>query len=352
MAALHVRKSKPVDAHCGPQEGMAVFPHKINGHSQRRRTLMGNVSHLVTRTAAFQSSAEEEGLGEGMPAKDRQFVTALARGLDILRAFHAGEGMLGNQEIAHRTGLPKPTVARLTHTLTELGYLNYIRRFRKYELGASVLALGYAAISSMDVRRASRGPLEQLAHAVNASTALGGRDRHSMIYLEACRGPSVVAITHDVGTRVPMASTAMGRAYLFSLPEADRNKQIDAIRRRWRDDWTKVKTGMERSFKELADKGFCVTWGEWLPELCGVGAPLRNTDGTAAYAINASAPIYQISRDRLEADWGPRLVKIARDVRTAMAAQPSAAPQPMVAGGSVRAPLAGQRPPIAAMARR
>ena len=214
---------------------------------------MGNVSHLVTRTAAFQSSVEN-GLAEGMPAKDRQFVTALARGLDILRAFHAGEGMLGNQEIAHRTGLPKPTVARLTHTLTELGYLNYIRRFRKYELGASVLALGYAAISSMDVRRASRQPLEQLAHALNASTALGGRDRHSMIYLEACRGPSVVAITHDVGTRVPMASTAMGRAYLFSLPDADRNKQIDAIRRRWRDDWTKVKTGMERSFKELADK--------------------------------------------------------------------------------------------------
>ena len=74
---------------------------------------MGNVSHLVTRTAAFQSSVEN-GLAEENSGKDRQFVTALARGLDILRAFHAGEGMLGNQEIAHRTGLPKPTVARLT----------------------------------------------------------------------------------------------------------------------------------------------------------------------------------------------------------------------------------------------
>jgi DNA-binding IclR family transcriptional regulator len=211
-----------------------------------------------------------------------------------------------------------------------------------------VLALGYAAISSMDVRRASRQPLEQLAHALNASTALGGRDRHSMIYLEACRGPSVVAITHDVGTRVPMASTAMGRAYLFSLPDVDRNKQIDAIRRRWRDDWTKVKAGLERSFKELTDRGFCVTWGEWLPELCGVGAPLRNSDGTAAYAINASAPIYQISRDRLEADWGPRLVKVARDIRTGMAAQPSAAPAPT----AVRPATNGQRPPMSAMARR
>ncbi|WP_296340380.1 IclR family transcriptional regulator [Reyranella sp.] len=312
---------------------------------------MGNVSHLVTRTAAFQSSVEQ-GLAEATSGKDRQFVTALARGLDILRAFHAGEGMLGNQEIAHRTGLPKPTVARLTHTLTELGYLNYIRRFRKYELGASVLALGYAAISSMDVRRASRAPLEQLAHALNASTALGGRDRHSMIYLEACRGPSVVAITHDVGTRVPMASTAIGRAYLFSLPDVDRNKQIDAIRRRWRDDWAKVKTGLERSFKELADHGFCVTWGEWLPELCGVGAPLRNSDGTAAYAINASAPIYQISRDRLEADWGPRLVKIARDIRTGMAAQPSVTPAPAAVRPATNGNGNGHRPPISAMARR
>ncbi|MGE5150600.1 MAG: IclR family transcriptional regulator C-terminal domain-containing protein, partial [Rhodospirillaceae bacterium] len=112
------------------------------------------------------------------------------------------------------------------------------------------------------------------------------------------------------------------------------------------------KAGMERSFKELGDHGFCVTWGEWLPELCGVGVPLRNTDGTAAYAVNASAPIYQISRDRLEADWGPRLVKVARDIRTGMAAQPStgaAAPaspvRPMTNGN-------GHRPPMAAMARR
>jgi DNA-binding IclR family transcriptional regulator len=354
MAGLHVRTPKSPSHDCYIGTAMArSAPQRNKRPFTRGVKRMGNVSHLVTRTAAFESSIEN-GLAEGSSSKDRQFVTALARGLDILRAFHAGEGMLGNQEIAHRTGLPKPTVARLTHTLTELGYLNYIRRFRKYELGASVLALGYAAISSMDVRRASRAPLEQLAHALNASTALGGRDRHSMIYLEACRGPSVVAITHEVGSRVPMASTAMGRAYLFSLPDVDRNKQLDAIRRRWRDDWTKVKTGLERSFKELADRGFCVTWGEWLPELCGVGAPLRNSDGTAAYAVNASAPIYQISRDRLEADWGPRLVKIARDIRTGMAAQPSmVSPQ----GPAVRPAMSNgnghhMRPPMSAMARR
>ena len=49
---------------------------------------------------------------------DRQFATTLARGLEVLRVFTPLEPMLGNKEISVRTGLPKPTVSRLTYTLT------------------------------------------------------------------------------------------------------------------------------------------------------------------------------------------------------------------------------------------
>lgn len=58
--------------------------------------------------------------------KDRQFVTALARGLELLRCFTPSESVLGNQELARKTGLPKPTITRMTHTLTRLGYLKYL----------------------------------------------------------------------------------------------------------------------------------------------------------------------------------------------------------------------------------
>lgn len=54
---------------------------------------------------------------------ERKFVVALARGLDLLRAFRPGETMLGNRDFAERTGLPKATVNRLAYTLTVLGYL-------------------------------------------------------------------------------------------------------------------------------------------------------------------------------------------------------------------------------------
>src|SRR5687767_15616748 len=58
---------------------------------------------------------------------DRQFATTLARGLEVLRCFTPLEPMLGNKEISVRTGLPKPTVSRLTYTLTKLGYLRHNR---------------------------------------------------------------------------------------------------------------------------------------------------------------------------------------------------------------------------------
>src|ERR1044072_937459 len=80
-------------------------------------------------------------------ATDRSFVVALSRGLDVLRAFHANDGLLGNQELAARTKLPKPTVSRLTYTLTKLGYLTPVPRFEKYQLAPSAMALGYAALA-------------------------------------------------------------------------------------------------------------------------------------------------------------------------------------------------------------
>ena len=72
---------------------------------------------------------------------DRQFVTALSRGLDILRAFRRGERMLFSRDLVARTGLPKATVSRLTYTLTQLGYLEPGPQSGQYALGAGVLAL-------------------------------------------------------------------------------------------------------------------------------------------------------------------------------------------------------------------
>ena len=94
--------------------------------------------------------------------KDRLFVTALARGLEVLAAFRPGELALSNQELAKRTGLPKSTVSRLSYTLTRLGYLAQDEASGHYRLGLAVLALGSTVLASYDIRQIA-GPLMRCA---------------------------------------------------------------------------------------------------------------------------------------------------------------------------------------------
>jgi DNA-binding IclR family transcriptional regulator len=101
--------------------------------------------------------------------EERQFVTALARGLDILRCFSRKDRELGNTEIATRTGLPKATVSRLTFTLTQMGYLTYTPGTGRYALSVGVLAFSNAYLGTLDVRNVARPLMQELADDLTAT---------------------------------------------------------------------------------------------------------------------------------------------------------------------------------------
>src|SRR5258706_783936 len=104
---------------------------------------------------------------------DRKFAPTLARGLEVLRCCTPVEPMLGNKEISVRTGLPKPTVSRLTYTLTKLGYLRHNMRMGKYQLGSAVLSIGYPLLASMSIRQIARPFMKELADYANGSVNIG-----------------------------------------------------------------------------------------------------------------------------------------------------------------------------------
>lgn len=250
--------------------------------------------------------------------KDRKFVTALARGLEILRCFRAGERYLGNQELVNRTGLPKATVSRLTHTLIKLGYLNYAEKFGKYHLGTGVLSLGYSLLSNMDVRQIARPFMQQLADYSQASVALGARDRLHLVYIENCRSSATVTLRLDVGSRIPIAGTAMGRALLCGLPTVERDYLLDLTRKKFPTDWAKIRTSVDTAMREYEERGFCSSVGEWQKDVSAVGVPVTIGNGAGLLAFNCGGPAFQIRRQMLEDDLGPRLVQLVRSVEAAL----------------------------------
>lgn len=251
------------------------------------------------------------------PENARKFVEALARGLEVLGCFHPSDRYLGNQEIAKRTGLPKSTITRLTYTLEELGYLNFSKSHNRYCLGNAVIALGYAKLAQMDVRRISRPLMQALAEHTQASVNLGIRDQLNMIYIDTYRNTSTFTLQLDVGSQIPLASTSMGRAYLCALSEDERQRLLEQIRVSDEEHWPSVKTGIDQALADYRQHGYCLSLGDWRTEVHAVAAPLIMEDGTIM-VFSCSGASFQLSRQLIETDIAPRLINLVGNVSTAL----------------------------------
>ncbi|MFZ6718699.1 IclR family transcriptional regulator [Undibacterium sp. Ji49W] len=247
--------------------------------------------------------------------EDRHFVTALARGLDVLACFRPGDKALGNQEIAQRCQLPKSTVSRLTYTLTKLGYLHYIASQGQYRLGSATLALGSAMIARLDVRQLARPLMQELADFSRGMVSLGMRDRLSMIYIENCRSQNALTLSLDVGSRIPLATTAMGRALLASLPVMEREAVLMEIRTTQEEQWPDMEAGIQRSLQEVREFGCCSSFGDWQTDVNAIAIGFSPGAGQATVAINCGGPAFLLSKEFLLHEVRPKLLQLVRDLQ-------------------------------------
>jgi DNA-binding IclR family transcriptional regulator len=248
------------------------------------------------------------------PLDDRQFVSALARGLRVLRVFSSAHETLSNRTLADRTALSKPTISRLTYTLSRLGYLSHDRETGRYRLGPGALSLGYASLSNLDVRQTARPLMQELAEYAGASVSLCARDGLNMIYLEMRRSPNAVGLGLDIGDRVPLAVTSVGRAYLAALSDAARAPILEEIQHSDPAAWPKVRRGIENAIDDFRQRGFCTSIGDWLREIHSTGVPLKTQTPYGTLALNIGGLASSLPVAKIENDLGPRLVALAHRV--------------------------------------
>lgn len=246
--------------------------------------------------------------------QDRHFVTALSRGLDVLSCFRSGSRLLGNQDISERCRLPKSTVSRLTYTLTKLGYLHYVKESGKYRLGTATLALGSAVLGRFEVRDLARPLMQELADATGTTVSLGARQRLSMVYVEVCKGNAVLSLNGEVGMRLPLATSAIGRGYLAICSEAERADLLEQIRELDHLAWPSVKQRIDKSLELYQEYGVSGSFGDWQPDVNGIAAGFRPGNGLPPMAINCGAPAFKVSQEYLLNDVRPRLVELVHRI--------------------------------------
>jgi DNA-binding IclR family transcriptional regulator len=262
---------------------------------------------------ALPPAAAAEG-GEAAPP-DGQFVEALARGLRLLECFRDGDDQgLGNKDFAERTGLSAPTVSRLCHTLQRLGYLVYDTRTGRYAMGPAVLKLSYVLLRNIDLRHIARPLLRDFAERTRITVAVNMRDRLRMVVLEGVSGTSPVALRLDVGSRIPIVSTAAGRAYLAGLVLADARELLDEIRLADPQAWEDNQAGIDRACDEVRARGFCTTQGGWHKEVNGVAVPLYLKSAGGQLSLSCGGPAQDLPARRMERELGPLLLEVKDEI--------------------------------------
>jgi DNA-binding IclR family transcriptional regulator len=210
---------------------------------------------------------------------------SLERGIEILRSFRPGSELLGNAELAERTGLSRSTVSRLSQTLVGTGFLQIDPRSRAYRLAPAVLSLAHAMRTGSTALAIAAPRMRAAAEAHRINVGLAAPDRDEMVYLESIRynrRPSLRTVVS--GQRVPMELTSLGRAYLASATEAQRKTLLAHFRRVRRAQWAELGPQLMAAIRSVEEKGYCAA--SWQAEVVAVATPLAFQG--SRYALNAS----------------------------------------------------------------
>lgn len=239
----------------------------------------------------------------------RDEVTALARGLTLLRTVAAHKEPLSHSDLARLSGIPKATVSRLINTLVNHGFLQQLRGSDFYELAPIVLDLGNAYLRNFDLRTRIRPYLLELAEATEAVVHLGVRDRFDMVLIDTIRPDSGVIFSRlDIGARLNICTSAIGRAYLRLLPDDEREALIASARIAAADEWARIGSGVEAALAEAEETGVCLSIGEWHPMINSAGVGFIGPRNVR-YAFNCGGPAFVFSRESLTEKIGPLMLE-------------------------------------------
>jgi len=267
---------------------------------------LSKATPLLERMHATMSQNKEE--------NDRQFVTALGRGLIILAAFEHHE-RLTHQQLCQMTELPKATITRLIHTLTTLGFLR-VTEHGQYQLGSSAVRLSATAWSRHDMVAAAEPLLRQFASENEVSVNLATEVEGEMRYHACCRSPARLSVNLQVGSAVPVARTAIGRAFYAVSTQARKAVIISNLQENLSvEDYNHAQTALASAAEHYEKYGYTVSDGEFSTDILAVAVGVYDVaTGQYAYSLNASVPSANWEADEYAAMIVPKLQALAERI--------------------------------------
>ena len=259
------------------------------------------------------------------------FVEAIARGLDVIRAFGPRQPVMSLAAVAAAASLPRPTARRILLTLEELGYVRAADG--GFELTPRVLDLGMSYVLSRGLWEVARPHMEQLVARTRESSSVAQLDGSDIVYVARVAVPKIVTLAVTIGTRFPALATSLGKVLLAAMPPGEAERVLaeptrSGITPRWQPDPDERAAAL----REVRARGWALTDEQLAPGIRSVAAPLRDGDGQVIAALNVTVHAAETPIEVLTGEYLPLLLQAAGAISADWAAC-HAAPQIVKPGG-------------------
>lgn len=251
-----------------------------------------------------------------LPASGPEGGGSLAHGIRLLLAL-AGRGSGGARvaELAAELGLDRSTIYRLAGVLRAFGLLRSGDNLGVLELGPGVLTLSDAFVSGLDLARVADGVIESLARSSGETVHLAVVDGVEMVYVKKIESSHPVRLVSRVGTRVPMHSTALGKAVLAASgwPEATSREALVGILSRRTKSTLTDEGQLAADVRKIRDRGYAIDWEENEVGVVCVGSACRDRSGWPVGAVSVSSPVHRADGAAVARN-GERVAEAARTI--------------------------------------
>lgn len=238
------------------------------------------------------------------------FIEAIARGLDVIRAFGRHRHPMTLAGVAAAAGLPRPTARRILLTLAQLGYVRPVAG--GFELTPRVLDLGMSYVLSSGLWEVARPHMEHLVAQTRESSSIAQLDGSDIVYVARVAVPKIVTLAVTIGTRFPAMQTSLGKVLLAALPldQAERvvaDPSRSGITPRWQPE------AAERAavLRDVRARGWAVTDEDLAPGIRSAAVPLRDGDGRVIAALNVTVHAAETPLSVLTGQYLPLLLQAA-----------------------------------------
>lgn len=236
---------------------------------------------------------------------------SLARGLDILTLLSDEVEGLELHQIARQLALPKSSCSVLLHTLEQKKFLHYDEKTARYRVTTRLFEIGSAALRDTTVESLLRKRMREVAKESRETVHCGMLDGAEVVYIDKMESTQSIRMTSRVGLRMPLYATAMGRAMLAEMPEAEVEAMLLGARLAPITPKTIVDPAKLREIiAQIREDGFATEYEETNANVCCIGVAICLRDGVPGYAMSISMPQFRFTPEVLETH--ARLLKRAK----------------------------------------